>query len=369
MAHLTSVHYPFDSRIFHKECRSLAAAGYTVTLVAPHVREETVDGVHMVPVTKARRRPERFWRVGREVLRAALALDADVYHFHDPELIPVGLLLKLRGKRVIYDVHEDLPRDVLDKAWIHPQVRRLAAVTVSLVEAVAARCLDAVICTTPSILRRFPSRKSVMVRNFPILGELASRAAVDYRERPFGAVYVGGITPSRGAREMVRAVASVPEGRKVTLVLAGEIEPDELAQELRMEPGWRRVQALGWLDRAGVARVLSEARVGLVALHPTPGYRNAYPIKLFEYMAVGLPVIASDFPLWRGIVEGAGCGLLVDPLDSTALAQAIEWLFAHPDEAEAMGRRGREAVRTTYQWDAEATALLGVYAKILGTAS
>lgn len=368
VAHLTSVHYPFDSRIFYKECRSLAASGYDVTLVAPHDKEEVVDGVRVVPVTRARRRRERFWRVDLEVLRTALALDADLYHFHDPELIPAGLLLKARGKRVVYDTHEDLPRDVIDKAWIRPAwLRALVSAALAVVEAGAVRCLDGVVCPTPAIHRRFPPKKAALVRNFPILGELASQAQTGYRDRAFAAVYVGGITASRGAKEMVQAAALLPESRSPSLVLAGETDDQGLCTELQTLPGWERVRALGWVDRQGVARALSEARVGLVALHPTRAYQEAYPVKLFEYMAAGLPVVASDFPLWRGIVDGAGCGLLVDPLDPGALARAVEWLFAHPDEAEIMGRRGSEAVDEAYRWDFEAETLRALYARLLGS--
>ena len=364
--HLTSVHRPFDSRIFHKECRTLLAAGFDVALVAAHDRDEMVDGVHVVPIPKVGRRLARFWRSGWDVLRRATELDGDVYHFHDPELIPVGLVLRLRGKRVIYDVHEDLPRDVLDKAWIPAWLRRVVAAAAGGVEAVAVRCLDAVVWANPEVPRRFPSRSTVRVRNLPVVGELSQEGARPYRSRPYEAVYVGGLTASRGAREMVEAMADLPPGRDAALVLAGEFEPPELAARLADLAGWEHVSAVGWQDRAGVARVLSRARVGLVTLHPTPAYPWAYPVKLFEYMAAGLPVVASDFPVWRRVVEGAGCGLLVDPMDPAAIAKAIDWIFAHPDEAEAMGRRGKEAVLTHYNWEAEGRILVALYRRLLG---
>lgn len=111
--------------------------------------------------------------------------------------------------------------------------------------------------------------------------------------------------------------------------------------------------------------LLGHARIGLVLLHPTPNYYDALPVKLFEYMSAGVPVIASDFPLWRKIIEGAGCGLVADPLDPHAIASAIEWLLTHPDEAEAMGKRGQEAVRKLYNWEHEAKALINFYERLL----
>ena len=218
---------------------------------------------------------------------------------------------------------------------------------------------------TPVIARRFPKGKTVTVQNFPIVGELARGEAEPYDERPPHVAYVGGITTYRGAREMVRALGHLPGGSELRLMLAGTVHPPELAEELERLPGWSRVEFLGWQSRPQIAALLGRVRAGLVVLHPIVNYLDAYPVKLFEYMSVGIPVIASDFPLWRRIVDEAECGLLVDPLDPKAIAGAIQWLLEYPEEAEAMGRRGREAVRKKYNWDAEAKKLLAFYEDLL----
>ena len=142
-------------------------------------------------------------------------------------------------------------------------------------------------------------------------------------------------------------------------------QPPGLLDEVRSAPGWGRVDFHGWADRSQVAVILGSVRAGLAVLHPTPKYLDAWPTKMFEYMSVSLPVIVSDFPLWRGIVEDAGCGLLVDPLDSTAIASAMQWILDHPAEAEAMSRRGREAVEKQYNWETEAEKLVALYNKLL----
>jgi glycosyltransferase involved in cell wall biosynthesis len=126
--------------------------------------------------------------------------------------------------------------------------------------------------------------------------------------------------------------------------------------------GWQKTDHLGFQDRSGVARVLQTSRAGLVILHPVQNYVDSLPVKLFEYMSAGLPVIASDFPLWREIVEGSGAGLLIDPLDPSAIAGAMQWILENPGEAEAMGQRGRQAVIERYNWAQEAQKLLAAYA-------
>jgi len=365
VAHLTSVHPVLDIRIFHKECSTLVEAGHEVLLVVPHDHDEILDGVRIRALPRPKSRRERMLKTTWRVLRATFHEDADIYHFHDPELIPVGLLLRLFGKRVVYDVHEELPKQILSKYWIRPWLRRPLAKIADTAESISARTFDAIVVATPAIASRFPETKTVIVQNFPIPDELTIGGGRPYAERPFGVAYVGAITVVRGIKEIMHAMSIIPQRLEAKLVLAGIIAPPELEDELKATPGWDRVDFLGWQSREGVAHVLGEVRVGSVLLHPQPNYLESYPIKLFEYMSVGIPVVASDFPLWREIVQGTGCGILVDPLDPKAIAEAIQWLLEHPKESEAMGRRGQEAVRSRFNWNTEAEKLLHLYGRIL----
>lgn len=365
VCHLTSVHPPFDTRIFYKECRTLAQAGYEVVLVVPHDKNDVVDGVRIRAVPKPKNRRERMTKTVWQVYKAAVAENADIYHFHDPELIPVGIMLKLKGKKVIYDVHEDVPKQILTKYWIPSFLRRTASASASLFEKIGSKFFDGIVAATPTIADKFPLDKTAAVQNFPMLNELVTPDATPYLNRPNNIVYVGGITALRGIREMVQAVELLPETLEARLCLAGAFSPAELYDEICAMPGWGRVEFLGWQSREQVAALLGRVRAGLVLFHPAPNHCDAQPNKLFEYMSAGVPVIASDFPLWRKIVEGAGCGLVADPLDPHAIASAIEWLLTHPDEAEAMGKRGQGAVRKLYNWDHEAKALINFYERLL----
>ncbi len=364
---LTSAHPPFDIRIFHKECKSLAAAGYDVTLVAPCERDEIVDGVRLRAVPRPQTRLDRLTRTVWHIYREAVKQAADVYHFHDPELIPIGLLLRLRGRKVIYDVHEDLPRCMPYKPYLPKWVGRLAARIVELLENCAARFFSGVVAATPVIAARFCrlNKRVVVAHNYPLMSELALAPDAAWERREPAIAYAGSsVSVQRGALEMVRAMGLLPADFAATLSLAGPFSPPSLREQLASEPGWKRAQVCGVLDRGGVVSLLQRARAGFVLQRPEPNAMAGKPIKMFEYMAAGIPVISADFPLWRQIVDGARCGLCVDPLNLEKIAEAIHYLLAHPQESEAMGRRGRQAVVERLNWDREKRKLLALYEEL-----
>lgn len=369
VVHVTTIHHRDDTRIRVKELDTLTAAysGPFTLLVADGLgnREAENGSCRIVDVG----RPPG-GRLGRVLLGNwrmfchVRNVRPTIVHFHDPELIVLGLVLSVVGYRVIYDVHEDVPRQILTKPWLIRPLRRPVAWITAGLEWMAGRWLAGVVAATPLIVRRFPAEKVVLVQNFPVLSEFSGTQAVPYGQRPPDFAYVGTIEAVRGAREMVRAMHEMLQVGSA-LRLAGEIRPASLEVDMRAEPGWPRVAFHGWAARSEVAEILGSVRAGLVVLHPTPGYLDAYPVKMFEYMACGLPVIASDFPLWRQIIDDARCGLLVDPLDPHAIADAMQWILDHPEEAEAMGERGRTAVRERYNWDHEAEKLLGLYRRLM----
>ena len=360
VVHLTSVHHAFDNRIFHKECRSLVLAGYEVFLVAPHECDAARDGIRLVAVPRPRSRAERMTRVLWNIFRTALKLNGDIYHFHDPELMPVGVLLKLLGKKVVCDVHEDYPSLLRHTTWIPSLLRRPVAEATGIAQMLLAHFYDRIIVTTPVIAARFPVAKTHLVQNFPWLDEMQEAGSRPYQERDAIAIYVGRLSNDRGLREMAQATEIVARQMPVKLITAGEAAPG-VGADLIIGCENGLVEHCGLLGRAEVTGLAAAARVGLVVLHPLDAYVKSQPTKLYEYMAAGLPVIASDFPIWRRIVDTAGCGLLVNPLVPAEIAKALLWLLQNPREAEQMGMQGRRAALEMYSWESEARYLISAY--------
>lgn len=362
VAHITDVHPADDTRIYHKECRSLAQAGYRVTLIAPRLEKELADVVFL-PISKPAGRLGRMILGPLRVLARARQANADIYHIHDPELIPVGLILKLFRKRVIYDAHEDLPSQVAHKTYLNPfQKWALQRFARGLNWVVSTR-FDAIIAATPCIAASFPGPKTWVVRNYPKVEELnPGVGALRLSERECCAVYVGGINESRGIIEMLDAAAWLGPRLGFRLLLAGRFESEHVEALAKSHPGWLHTEFLGWLDRQSIASTLSRARCGLVPLHPTPAYVESLPVKMFEYMAAGLPVIASRFELWVKMFEDRI--LWVDPRDGIALSKTIEGLFGDIDAMAAMAIRASRAIHTTFQWSYEERALFACYENV-----
>jgi glycosyltransferase involved in cell wall biosynthesis len=366
--HFTTVHPREDSRIRSKELAALGKAfGNVALFVQDGLGDEAVNdfGGSIVDTGPRLHRLSRMTVGGWRMVSAIVKARPTIAHFHDPELLPWAFLLKLFGIKVVYDAHEDVPRQILHNTSLHPLIRSILSPVVSLTEWFAARVLDGIVVPTETLLERFPAKRTALVRNFPVLNELIAPNARLMRERPLDVTYVGAISEIRNIQGMIDAVDRLSD-LSASLRLAGLFSPKQLEEQTKASKGWARVKFDGFATREGVANILAESRAGLVLLKPIEHEMVALPIKLFEYMAAGIPVISSDFPVWRAIVDGAQCGLLVNPLDVEAVSNAIRWIIEHPDEAQAMGARGRLAIEQEYNWEKESENLVKFYKFVLG---
>ena len=359
ICHTTSVHTRCDTRIFIRECKSLSKASYDVSLiVADNQGDEIRDGIKIIDVGLINE--SRFSRMTKtvwNVYKKALETDANIYHFHDTELIPIGLLLKLKGRKVIYDVHEDLPREIEGKPYLKKWIKPIISKSVRSLENFSAKRFNAIITATPFIRNRFQNlnKNCIDINNYPILDEFNVNSKWEDKKKEI--CYIGSITKVRGITELVESLQYVD----IVLNLGGSFSSEDFENELKRKKEWSKVNYSGLLNRKEVSNVLSISKAGIVTFYPLPNHINAQPNKMFEYMSAGIPVIASNFPLWRKIIEENNCGICVNPKNPKEIANAINYLLTHNEEAEMMGKNGRRAVEEIYNWKNEERKLIKIY--------
>jgi glycosyltransferase involved in cell wall biosynthesis len=359
---MTSVHPRYDVRIFLKECVSLSDSGYDVSLLcADNNAFEEKNGVKIISVYfKPGSRISRIFNVRKTMLKKALELGADIYHFHDPELLPLGYRLKKCGKKVIYDAHEDVPRQICNKSWIPKYLRKIISWSFERYENYIVRRLDHIITATPYIAERFQKifKKVTAISNYPILAEFDQR--ISWSKKDNECCYIGGLTRNRGIRQIVEAAGLA----KVRLNLCGKFESENFEEEIRGLPGFKYVKYYGLLDRESVKKILCKSKIGIITFLPAKNHINAQPNKMFEYMAAGIPVISSDFPLWKRIIEDNNCGTCVNPYDVNAISDAIQYFVFNENEAKKMGGNGRRLVENEMNWEGQARVLCKAYKEL-----
>ncbi|MBD3807848.1 MAG: glycosyltransferase family 4 protein [Epsilonproteobacteria bacterium] len=360
ITHLTSAHPRFDTRIFIKMCSSLAKIeNYEVNLiVADNKGDEVKNGINIFDVGKSSGRINRIFKTTQKVYQKAIELDSDIYHLHDPELIPIGLKLKKMGKKVIFDAHEDVALQILSKSYMNIILRRVLSKSFLVFEKYAFKKFDFLITATPHIRDKFLkiNKKCMDINNYPKLEEFDFD--IDITKKENAVCYIGSIAAVRGIKEIVRAMEFT---HGIKLLLAGDFRERDVENEVKSYDGWNKVEELGFVDRTGVVNVLSRSRAGLVTLHPIINYQDALPVKMFEYMAAGLPVVATNIPLWKSIIDDAKCGICVNPFNPKEIAEAIDYIVSHPEIAKEMSKNGKKAVLEKYNWDIEEVKLFGVY--------
>jgi glycosyltransferase involved in cell wall biosynthesis len=371
VVHFSSAHSPRDVRIFERECRALAESGYHVTYVAPSCGEaESADvGVKIVAVPRLPGRMRRFTITQFRVVREALREPAEIYHFHDPELIPVGLLFRLFGKQVVYDAHENLPQQALCSRALPARLCGVASRASAALERFAARRFSTIVAADDEIAARLrPYNSSVItLENYPALEDYVQIRHSDSSRFTSGLIAnFGGVSSRTCTRTIVESLALLPSELRPHMLLGGRCINDDLRHELETLSGWSLSEYLGPTTRSRMLDELSRSALALVLFSNEPNHHHVRSNRLFEALAAGLPVVTSNFPQWHKLIDRIGCGITVNPGDPVAIAGAMKFLMLHPSEAEEMGRRGREAFMNELNWNKQKPRLLELYARLAG---
>ena len=363
VVHLTSVHPSNDVRIYEKELTSLQQEGYQCFLVCLNQKTEvTKENIQIISVSsKSKKRIVRALLGSIKVVAKGLQLHGDIYHIHDPELLPWAIFLKLFGKKIVYDVHENYAGSILSKPYLRGKSKKkLISVMIGVAEKFFARFYDLIIVVTPDIGKPFDPKKTVCLQNFPLI--YFSNADVN-QSRSYNLIYAGGLTRIRGVEQMIKMTSFIPDKYNSKLILAGKFESIEFEKTMTSLSGWKNIIYLGWRSRKQLNKLFLEAFAGLLFFHPVENHMVCQPNKLFEYLSFGLPVIATNFDHWKNINKDTDCIRFVDPFNPKAVGENIVQLFDEKN-IETLRRKAVSLVLTHYTWETEKQKLFDAY-KIL----
>lgn len=363
---VTSAHPRYDVRIFYKELLSLAKK-YTVTLlVADGKADEMYDDINILSVRRPKGRIRRILFTPADIINKIRVIAPDVVHFHDPELLLIANAVSKLGCKVVYDAHEDLPKQILSKKWIPKILRKRCAHIAQNYEAKIVGNISGVITATPIIKNRMLkyNLNTADIHNYPVIDLLSTsyNTYEEYNSRRYDLCYVGSISEVRGIIPLIESLSI----SGLTLQLAGSFSDARIAKKVKKMSNFKHlVHYHGVLPHAQAQQLVSQSKVGVLTLLPTVSYKESLPIKLFEYMLYNLPCIASEFPLWRDIIDKHDCGIMINPKSPQEIAAASIRLINNSQMAYQMGYNGYNAVISEYNWSVQELKLFGFYEQLL----
>ncbi|WNB92685.1 glycosyltransferase [Bacillus sp. NEB1478] len=370
IVHISTVHHPFDPRIFHKECRSLHDEGFDVTLIItehPDLTEKAYYPFKIITLPKVKNRFTRIFKSSFLAYKQAKRLEADVYHFHDPELIIIGNLLKNNKNTVIYDIHEDYETSIRQKTYLSKPLAKIMSKIYRFIEKRFTKSFE-IVLAEKYYSEKFPN--GVHILNYPIIenndfqNEIKTQTTTDKYEL----IYTGNVTKDRGA--LIHGSLPLID-KKIHVNFVGKCS-GELAEEIYTTAGNAKENIVidginSFVPREIINEKYQEGKwlAGLALFPPTEHYTKKELTKFFEYMNVGLPIICSDFPVWKSFVEKYGCGIAVDPFNKEEIKKAITYLAENPAQAREMGLRGQEAVQKDLSWNSQSLKLINLYKSVI----
>lgn len=368
VCHITSVHHRYDNRIFRKECTSLAIANYKVYLIVnDDLNDEIKNNVSIININKKKQNKiDRIFGAKKNFINKAIQINADLYHIHDPELLPLGYALIKRNKKVIFDSHEDVPNDLLDKNWIPKIFRRSVSSLYEKYEKKVVKDFSAVVCVTPNVVQRFrkTAKKVAMITNYPIVKnrKLDKR---DFNSPIKYFCYAGVIEKSWNHHLIIKAIS---EFENVKYLLAGRAN-EEYLSELKNMPEWKNVEFKGFVSHDEVEKIYQQSIAGFALNQCNQLSESGGTLgnnKLFEYMYAGIPVVCTNYKLWENLINEYNCGIAIKPNNYNEIVNSVEKIITTPNLAKEMGNNGKNIVEKKYNWQTQEEVLINLYKEVLG---
>lgn len=356
IVHITTVHPRYDTRIFHKECISLSKQNDVSLIVADGLGSEIINSVSIIDIgIRQSSRVKRAFIDSRKALKTALALNADIYHFHDPELIMVGIKLKKKKKKVIYDIHEDVSTQIMQKEWIPIPLQRFISFSFKKLEDFSCRKFDYLLVPQNTMKKKFSliNRRCALIANYPIIPHILE--SVNAKKKKL--IYVGSLTESRGLFNMLDLICDLGSDYRLTLI--GKFSDQNTFLKAEKHIGWKKVDYLGYLNYQDIGNYYLEHSVGLILFNKVGQYHMANAVKSFEYMMYGLTIMIPDFGEWIKFNKNAKCGYNVNTTDSKLIARIISELST--TTLNSFSAHNRHYVKDNYNWASEEMKLLNIY--------
>lgn len=368
---ISSRHPWDDPRIFFREAKTLSGQYDVEVHAVADFNEGYFDNVKIVGLPA---RPHWTPAMGYLILGwRAWRSSAKVVHFHDPELLPLAMVLRYLGKRVIYDMHEDVYEDILEKKWIPRILRPLIARVYLLFQKLGDRVLSGIITVSDQHARYFCNRHLTIVKNYPP-PEVFSISGIDSKSfrssDVLKLIYVGTLNRTRGILQMLRSLEHLPESFSYHLDIVGEFNREkDFESEVRSvtEALGDNVRFHGRLSFPAAVQMTEKSHVGLVCTQPTANDMTTTSLKLFEYMAAGVGIVVPNFPIWQKYTELYPPHVLVDSTDPEDIARGIIDLADALPRFEGSWKKARLNILRRYNWDTQGENLLNLYELLLPT--
>jgi len=359
---ITTTHDRFDGRIFHRQAITLNNAGYRITFLVPGSFNGIEKGIRIISFPLIKNKYKRLISNIR-IVRTALKLKADIYHFHDPDFLLYGLVLKWISKQVvIFDVHEDFSLVLLEREWIPKWLRKIYSAVYRFTEKFASKVFDGIITATDHIQTLFPKEESIIVHNYP---ENKNKSLKRKNIIPNSLVYIGGLNPIRGIEEMLKAVVISRDKLPIKIHTYGQFTDMDYKKRIMSDFKHDYIHFHDVLPMNVMHQKASQYSAGIICYLPLPNHIESMPNKIFEYMMLGLPIIGSNFPLWKKLINDNKCGITCDPTSPQKIADAILTLFSDATEIENKAQTSIELFNKCFTWTNEKQILLNFYSSII----